>query len=143
MSVKRAKPRKKFFTVDEANATLPLLRAILRDVTALAHELRERDQRRLRLESSGGSGAAFEEEVQKIYDELERDQDRLREYVEELKALNVELKDFFTGLVDFPCWLDGREVYLCWKLDEPAVSHWHEIDGGFAGRQKLKQRVLS
>jgi len=45
--------------------------------------------------------------------------------------------------VDFPCWMDEREVYLCWKLDEPEVSHWHEVDAGFAGRQKLKQRVLS
>ena len=143
MSVERAKPRKKFFTVEEANATLPLLRAILRDVTSLAHELRDRDQRRLRLESSGSSGAAHEEEVQKIYEELERDQDRLREYVDELKSLNVELKDFFTGLVDFPCWMDDREVYLCWKMDEPDVSHWHEMDAGFAGRQKLKHQVLS
>jgi hypothetical protein len=67
----------------------------------------------------------------------------LREYVEELRSLNVELKDPFAGLVDFPCWMDEREVYLCWKLDEPEVSHWHEVDAGFAGRQKLKQRVLS
>ncbi len=143
MSGKRPKPRKKYFTVDEANATLPLLRSILRDVTALAYDLRERDQRRLRLESSGGSDAAHAEEVQRIYAELERDQDRLREYVGELKDLNVELKDFFVGLVDFPCWMDDHEVYLCWKLDEPAVTHWHEIDAGFAGRQQLKQRVLS
>jgi hypothetical protein len=143
MPGKRSKPRKKFFTVAEANATLPLLRAILRDVTTLAHQLRDRDQLRLRLESSGGADAAHHEEVQQITDELERDQERLREYVEELRSLNVELKDPFAGLVDFPCWMDEREVYLCWKLDEPEVSHWHEVDAGFAGRQKLKQRVLS
>lgn len=143
MPGKRPKPRKKYFTVEEANATLPLLRAILRDVTTLAHELRDRDQRRLRLESSGSAGAAHDEEVQRIYEELERDQDRLRDYVDELKRLNVELKDFFVGLVDFPCWMDDHEVYLCWKLDEPEVAHWHEMDAGFGGRQKLKQQVLS
>jgi hypothetical protein len=33
--------------------------------------------------------------------------------------------------------MDGREVYLCWRLGEPEVAHWHELNEGFAGRQKL------
>jgi hypothetical protein len=41
------------------------------------------------------------------------------------------------GLVDFPALWDGRLVYLCWKLGEPEVLYWHEIDAGFAGRQPL------
>ncbi len=61
----------------------------------------------------------------------------MREYEQELRKLGVELKDYFTGLIDFPCWMDGREVYLCWQLGEPEVAHWHELDAGFAGRQKL------
>ena len=54
-----------------------------------------------------------------------------------MRGLNVELKDYFSGLVDFPCWMDDHEVYLCWRLDESEVTHWHEIDAGFAGRQRL------
>ena len=61
----------------------------------------------------------------------------MHEYEHELQQLGVELKDYFTGLIDFPCWMDGREVYLCWRLGEPEVGHWHELDDGFAGRQKL------
>lgn len=140
---KRAKPKKKYFTLEEANATLPLLRAILRDVTALAHELRERHQRLLRLQSAGNMDKAHEEEILQLNDSFERDQERMHEYEHELKQLHVELKDYFTGLIDFPCWMDEREVYLCWKLEEPEVSHWHELDSGFAGRQKLPQQVLS
>ena len=41
------------------------------------------------------------------------------------------------GLVDFPSRLDGRTVFLCWRLGEPEVLHWHELDAGFAGRQPL------
>jgi hypothetical protein len=67
----------------------------------------------------------------------------MHEYEQELKKLHVELKDYFTGLIDFPCWMDEREVLLCWKLAEPEVSHWHELDSGFSGRQKLNQQVLS
>jgi len=140
-TVQSPKPKGKHFTVEEANATLPLLRSILRDVTALAHELRERHQTLLRMQSSGSLDAAHEEEIQQLAEAFERDQDRMREYEHELKSLNIELKDYFTGLVDFPCRMNGREVYLCWKLDEPEVTHWHELDAGFAGRQKLKQQA--
>jgi len=49
------------------------------------------------------------------------------------------LKDYFTGLVDFPSRLDGREVYLCWRFGEDEIAHWHELDAGFAGRQKIRQ----
>jgi hypothetical protein len=143
-SPKRSKSRKKFFTVEEANATLPLLRAILRDITNLAHELRDRHHRLLRLQSAGGKlDKAHAEEIKEGIEEFERDQDRMREYEDELRKLHVELKDYFTGLVDFPCWMDGREVYLCWRMDEQEVAHWHELDAGFSGRQKLPQQVLN
>ena len=33
--------------------------------------------------------------------------------------------------------MDDHEVYLCWRLGEPEVGHWHDLDAGFAGRQKL------
>jgi hypothetical protein len=33
--------------------------------------------------------------------------------------------------------MDGRVVYLCWKLGEPEVQYWHDLDAGFAGRQSL------
>ncbi len=36
--------------------------------------------------------------------------------------------------------MDGRLVYLCWKLGEPEVLYWHELDAGFAGRQPLVRR---
>jgi hypothetical protein len=69
--------------------------------------------------------------------EFERDQERIQGYVQELHNLGVELKDYVTGLIDFPCWMDNREVYLCWRLGEPEVAHWHEVEAGFQGRRKL------
>jgi len=131
-------PGKKYYTVAEANAALPLVRAIVRDIAALAHELNERQERLGRVQAGKHRFTDLhEEEMDHIREEMERGHERMREYVEELKAIGVELKDFFTGLVDFPCWAGNREIYLCWRLDEPEVGHWHEIDAGFAGRQKL------
>jgi hypothetical protein len=132
---------KKYFTVAEANALLPLLRSILRDVTDLARDLRDRHERLARLESTprDSLGEAYKEELQQIEAEFEHDQERMREFETELKSLGVELKDYYTGLVDFLCRMDGRDVYLCWRLGEPDVAHWHELDAGFAGRRKLMQ----
>jgi hypothetical protein len=108
---------------------LPLVKAIVADISALAHSMKERHDR---LEDL--SGTAREE----IEGSLEQDQDRMQELIDELSELGVELKDFFIGLVDFPCWANDREICLCWKLDEPDIGHWHEVWAGFAGRKKLK-----
>jgi hypothetical protein len=132
-------PGKKFFTVAEANATLPLVRAIVRDVTELARELRERHERlnRDRPDRTMRLSEAHEEELAQARQDLEWAKQRMQGYEEELAALGVELKDYFAGLVDFPSRMGDRVVYLCWRLGEPAVGFWHELGAGYAGRQKL------
>jgi hypothetical protein len=85
-------------------------------------------------------GDPYGDELAQIEDELEKDTQRLREYIEELRQLGVEPKggpDGVIATVDFPAQLDGRRVYLCWRYNEPEILHWHELDAGFAGRQPL------
>jgi hypothetical protein len=133
------KTGKKFFTVAEANNALPLVRAIVQDIATLATELRERHERlsRLRPDKKKRLSEAHDEELRQGKAELERGQAKMEEYVRELAQLGVEVKDYFTGLVDFPSLMHGRPVYLCWRLDEPTVEYWHELEAGFAGRQKV------
>jgi hypothetical protein len=139
-SNKRKRANKKYFTPAEANASLPLVRAIVKDITELAVSLRDRHERLSRLGGGdrGVLGDAYQEEMQTLQQDVDRAQERMKEFVQELQELGVELKDFYTGLVDFPARMNGREVYLCWRLGEADVGHWHELDAGFAGRQKLK-----
>src|SRR5690606_13314021 len=96
-------------------------------------------QRLAVLLAARGNGTAdvYTEELQQMQDELERDAAQLEAYVEELRELGVEPKSGPAGLIDFPCMMDGRIVYLCWQYGEPAVQYWHELDAGFAGRQEL------
>jgi hypothetical protein len=129
----------KLFTVEQANAALPLVRAITTDLVRLSRELIERRER-LALLSAGRNASAkdpYTEELAQIEEELDKDSDQLRAYVEELRALGVEPKSGPEGLVDFPSMMDDRLVYLCWKLGEPEVLHWHELNAGFGGRQSL------
>jgi hypothetical protein len=140
MSTRKTAPRRKkqYFSVEQANRMLPLVKAITRDIVELAADLQERQQRLLRIRPSKKVKLepAHQEEIQQMELELSRGAARVEELTDELRELGVEFKGW-DGLVDFPSLMDGREVYLCWKLGEPEVAHWHELDAGFSGRQKL------
>lgn len=138
-------PRRRTFTVQQANAALPLVRAIVRDLVEASREVMERRERLSYL--IGGRSRnrhdPYREELAQIEEELEKDSRQLREYVEELRQLGVEPKGATEGLVDFPTLVDGRLVYLCWQLGESEVLYWHEHDAGFAGRQPLTAEALA
>lgn len=139
---------KKFFTLDEANRRLPLVRAIIEDIVVLFNDVHERRERLLKVrQTSRGNSqneqSPYEEELDQIERELEKDIQKLDDYVQELRDLGVELKDYSTGLVDFPTMIDGREAYLCWKRGEEEIAYWHELDAGFQGRQSLLEKSVS
>jgi hypothetical protein len=133
-----SKSKRKFFTVEEANNSLPLVRAIVGDIVRqfqTVKDLRERmsavgrDRRR-------SQNDIYTEELAHSQAEMDGEESKLTSLVDELKALGIELKDT-EGLCDFPSLRDGRPIYLCWRLGEPQVAHWHELDAGLAGRQPL------
>ena len=130
---------RKIFTVEQANAVLPLVRAITKDLVQLSQEVIDRRERLAMLTARRSSSAKdlYSEELAQIEEELDKDSQRLQAYVDELRELGVEPKSGAEGLVDFPSKIDGRLVFLCWKLGEPEVLHWHELESGFAGRQPL------
>ncbi len=135
----------KLFTVEQANAALPLVRAITTDLMRLSREVAERRERLALLSAGRNAPSAdpYSEELAQIEEELDKDSTRLQEYVEELRALGVEPKSGPEGLIDFPSMMDDRIVFLCWKLGESEVMHWHELDAGFRGRQSLAAGSLS
>ena len=138
MSLSDYKP-KKIFTVEQANATLPLVRAIVTDLAKLSKDVMERRQRlsHIATDRTFSSGDPYDDELAEIERDLEADTAKLQEYVRELQDLGVEPKGAIDGLADFPCVMDGRLVFLCWKIGEREILHWHELDGGFSGRQSL------
>ena len=67
--------------------------------------------------------------------------ERLREQVECIQDYGVLIKDLDMGLIDFPTTIAGREAYLCWKLGEDGIRHWHYTDEGFANRKALDENL--
>ena len=68
--------------------------------------------------------------------------EQLRGAARQIEDCGCLLKDLDTGLIDFPTELEGREVYLCWKLGETSIGFWHNTDEGFAGRKPIDGRLL-
>jgi hypothetical protein len=126
------------FTVEEANALIPLLTPILEDLRQVHHRMWEAVsevrtfEQRAASNGHGENSRIFEPafDVSKIQAELEQ---RLRY----LRGIGVVLKDIEHGILDFPTRMHGREVYLCWQVGEERVAYWHDIETGFAGRQPL------
>jgi len=135
-------PTERLFTVEQANRMLPLVRAIVTDIVGLACDLTERNDRLAILQvADAEDGDPYGEEVLQMQSEIETDMDRLQEFVDELADLGVELKSATEGLVDFRATIDERDAYLCWKLGEEEVSHWHPLDAGYEQRQSLLEEA--
>ena len=62
---------------------------------------------------------------------------QIKSLTEALESKGCILKGIEHGLVDFLSLRDGKEVYLCWKNPEPQIEFWHDIQSGFAGRQRI------
>lgn len=119
----------KTYTVAEANALLPYLAPAL-------VELRERYEEAVKIRAMVVS-AAVTNGWSDQKEAWSRTLSRVDELIARLGEWEVELRDVATGLVDFPAIIEGREAYLCWRLGEPEVGHWHFAGDGFAGRQPL------
>jgi hypothetical protein len=121
--------RERTYTVEEADAALPDLRTRLERIrTSRQVMLRAAERIRGQVEADGGGHAGTD--YWKASAALKAD-------VEELARQGILLRDPESGLIDFPAERDGRPVFLCWRLGEDRVSHWHDIDTGFAGRKPL------
>lgn len=132
---------RKFYTVEEANSTLPLVKLVVRDIVALYADIRDRRDRLSAIASNEYNKSerddVYSEELEEVEASIYKDIEKLKTFIAELTDLGIELKDPETGLIDFYSLQEDREIFLCWKHDEDKVAHWHELDAGFEGRQSL------
>ncbi|HEY4485095.1 MAG TPA: DUF2203 domain-containing protein [Nitrospiria bacterium] len=124
----------RIFTLGEANNLVPDLESQLREVQQIRRlilKIREDIQKaREHLASNGGSpkGPSYLKGLEFIMKRVER-----------IQQMGILIKDLEKGLCDFPFMLDGRMVYLCWKLGEPEIGWWHETDTGYSNRKPLHE----
>jgi hypothetical protein len=119
------------FTKEEANALLPQLTALLSQLREAKEELTDTDAHEA-LSEAGPTNGGGDQGRQVGIAFLE-----VRRLLETLEEAGLVLRDIDRGLIDFPALIDGREVYLCWELGEDEVAYWHELEGGYGGREPL------
>ena len=128
-----------YFTVEEANKTLPLLRRVVTDIVAAHSERTELVKEYAHLDHDLEVMRTRRRELDTLLHELT---DRINAHIDELEKIGVVFKGFEPGLVDFYAIMDDREVFLCWALGEAQVDYWHELDAGYAGRQRLPGHLV-
>jgi hypothetical protein len=132
------------FTLDESQTLLPVLESLLRTAIAakkLMDEVEAEHQalaHRIFL-----NGGMFIDVVPLARRKAERAkaEQRAKDALAEIDAIGVQVKDLNTGLLDFPCEVEGRIILLCWKLGEKSITHWHGTEEGFAGRKPIDERI--
>ena len=133
----------KTFTLEEAQSLLPLLEALLKRAQE-SKQAAEAVEAKLtglaqRIYVSGGMYVDVAE-VARTRAEVEKHMQRLRETVNEIDEIGVQVKDLDSGLLDFPFRLDEDVVLLCWRAGETTIDHWHTVDEGFQGRHVVDER---
>jgi hypothetical protein len=155
-----------FYTIDRANARIPEVREILgllRDQRVELVRLRDRlvelgegeAPAESRQPDTGGPrepapieerlparpAVAPEEEARLIRLRIQGVVDQMQASVARLDGWSITLRDIQTGLIDFPALVNGRQIWLCWRLGEADIDWWHSVDEGFAGRRRIANLV--
>jgi hypothetical protein len=131
------------FTIEEANQAAAEIRPELEE---LVHVKRELDlvQTRIDVLDLAASGASAlnpdARELRSLQTRRTVLSARVRRGVQHIHRRGAVVKDLEKGLVDFYALSGDRLVFLCWRLDESCVSHWHPLEGGFRDRQPVQPR---
>ena len=125
----------KQFTVEQANATLPLVRRIVQDIVT---QYRAWNEKLNEIDLVAASGRATDNDTaDRLAAEAQSLAREIESFRRELADLGIDLQDPGIGLIAFPSTMGSRPIYLCWRLGESEVGFWHEIHAGYAGRQPL------
>lgn len=122
------------YTIDEANALVPQVRAVLLQMAVEQGRLdRVHEEMHRRLEGDGDPDALAE--AGRHETEMARIAEGIQTLQLHLAEMGIQVRDLEMGLVDFPAVRDGRRVWLCWRLADPRVAFWHGTDEGYATRR--------
>ncbi len=131
----------RLFGVQEAERLIPALAhtfTTIRGWIQRVHEITEQLNARRELVRSGGVVEGKGSGVLQLRGERDRLVASVQDEIEKLEEMGIEVKSLH-GLVDFRALRGGRQVYLCWQYPEPSITHWHELDGGFASRRPIEK----
>lgn len=135
----------RYFSHEQATRLLPEVERLLRLAVHARTVYEEADQAivslQQRVQSMGGIVVDITK-ARQLQESREEGAKHLREAIESITELGVQVKDLDIGLVDFPTTYHGEAVLLCWRLGEPRIGHWHGLEEGVRGRKPIDPEFL-
>ena len=128
----------RFYGIDEANERLAELQPLLEQLRADREAVAESQRELVKAGQTNGS-AEHAEELRQRESDIREIVRRMQQAVVQIDGWGISLRDIATGLIDFPALVNGRPVWLCWRLGEDDVGWWHEADVGFDQRKPLAE----
>jgi len=126
---------KKYYSVPEAEAMIPVLKEKMTDLVKLSKGIDLLDSIDIQ----------YDDEYETIKQDLMMNK-KFHEYslkfckeMEKLLHQGIILKDIEKGLVNFFSMNAGKEIFLCWKMGEEKIQHWYEIDSDYEFRKHVDE----
>jgi hypothetical protein len=122
----------RFFTLDQANQLLEVLRPLVSEMLAARSTILELQPQLVDVlnKAINNGGSVVSAEALEAFEALKTILYNIQQY-------DVFVKDVNSGLIDFPSIRDGEVVFLCWQFGEGDIKFWHELETGFQGRKFL------
>lgn len=129
------------FTLEQANEIIPEVQESILWFKDAVQEISQTQDSLSVLELVGAGDVKSPEHRELISKrfQLQRQVQEYQDRLEEFQKLGCLIKDVEGGLVDFYGLKDGRLIFLCWKLGEKRIDHWHEINAGVKGRRPVAE----
>ncbi len=126
--------KKKYFTFPEVQKLLPQISVKLNKLIKISRAIKLVDSINIK----------YDDDFQYVLNEINSRKNKHKLYyefyllLEELLNYGAIVKDLNFGLVDFYSMYEGKEIFLCWQINEPEIKYWHEADSGYDNRKPIE-----
>lgn len=122
---------KKHYTRDEARKLLPQVIEWLAELQSARDLLTHLDEQ---VGKAVGMGDDLGGEMVNRYVRM---LGKVKDILQRFRTREIQIKDLDRGLIDFPAFVGGKEVFLCWESGEEDIEFWHDLTTGYGGRERL------
>lgn len=128
----------KYFTYTEANTLVPRIRWIFLRIQELIGKVNFSQQtvsinpETLPIPRTNGKHKNPERQKRDHLKEI-------NELLSEITDQGVIIQDVTRGLIDFPAYIQGEEVFLCYEMaDGEEIRFYHDMDSGYGSRKLIE-----
>jgi hypothetical protein len=127
----------RLFTIDEAKAALPLVAAVMNEAVYCWEAIQAVDITFIAVTPGSKQETNASSEQSELRNSLKEQSDKFVALVNEIRDLGATVHQIEERTVHFP-YMHGMELgYLCWRLGEDQIGHFHTDDERCGARRPI------